>query len=245
MRDSYDVVRLSAGTAALAASAAVARQEHLSPLEIDVFRRINALSGAMDVPLRTVMQAGTLAAVVVAAAVAFATRRWRLARDLAIAGGGAWILAKALKVLVGRGRPGAILNDVVFRGGLATGLGFPSGHAAVAAALAGGASPYVGRAGRRVAWGVVAVVGVARIYVGAHLPLDVVGGIAVGWSSAALVHLLFGTPDGCTDERPGRRPDTQHNDSFGWLARPICRSRPRRTARSDRGRPRRGRRPPG
>jgi predicted Ser/Thr protein kinase len=37
---------------------------------------------------------------------------------------------------------------------------------------------------------------VARIYVGSHLPLDVVGGAALGWAAGALVLLVFGAPTG-------------------------------------------------
>jgi len=32
------------------------------------------------------------------------------------------------------------------------------------------------------------------MYVGAHLPMDVIGGAALGWAVGALVHLLFGAP---------------------------------------------------
>jgi undecaprenyl-diphosphatase len=41
----------------------------------------------------------------------------------------------------------------------------------------------------------------ARIYVGAHLPLDVVGGAGIGVTAGSLVHLVIGVP-----VRP-RRPD--------------------------------------
>jgi undecaprenyl-diphosphatase len=34
------------------------------------------------------------------------------------------------------------------------------------------------------------------MYVGAHLPLDVVGGAALGWAAGSLVHLLLGAPGG-------------------------------------------------
>jgi hypothetical protein len=58
------------------------------------------------------------------------------------------------------------------------GLGYVSGHSAVAFALATVASPFLGRRARRVAWTLAGLVCVARIYVGSHLPLDVVGGAA-------------------------------------------------------------------
>jgi glycosyltransferase 2 family protein len=71
-----------------------------------------------------------------------------------------------------------------------------SGHSAVAVALATVASPFLGRRARRVAWTLAGLVCVARIYVGSHLPLDVVGGAALGWAAGALVLLVFGAPTG-------------------------------------------------
>jgi undecaprenyl-diphosphatase len=43
---------------------------------------------------------------------------------------------------------------------------------------------------------VAAAVCISRLYVGAHLPLDVVGGAALGWAAGSLVHLLLGAPGG-------------------------------------------------
>lgn len=72
--------------------------------------------------------------------------------------------------------------------------GFVSGHSAVAAALATAAAPYLSRRLRRVAWALALTVGLARVYVGAHLPLDVVGGLLVGWVTGSLVHHALGVP---------------------------------------------------
>ena len=70
-------------------------------------------------------------------------------------------------------------------------LGYPSGHAAVAGALTVVVAAHLGRR-----WAVAALVlGVAvllgRMYVGAHLPLDVVGGAALGAVSGSLVNLAI------------------------------------------------------
>lgn len=46
------------------------------------------------------------------------------------------------------------------------------------------ASPFLGRRAGKVAWLLAAMVCVARIYVGSHLPFDVVGGAALGWAPA-------------------------------------------------------------
>jgi glycosyltransferase 2 family protein len=57
------------------------------------------------------------------------------------------------------------------------------------------ASPYLGRRARRVAWVLAGCVCLARMYVGSHLPFDVVGGAALGWAAGSLVLFVLGAPD--------------------------------------------------
>ena len=188
-----DLVRVIAGTGLLVGSAAVASAGTVGTLERDLFQLVNNLPNAFETPLTVVMQVGALASVPASAAVALAARRPRLARDLAVAGAAVWVLARVVKNIVGRARPGELLSDLVLRHNV-TGLGYPSGHVAVAAALATAAGPYLPRPARRLTWFVVGVVAVARMYVGAHLPVDVVGGAALGWAIGAALHLTFGAP---------------------------------------------------
>jgi undecaprenyl-diphosphatase len=101
-----------------------------------------------------------------------------------------WAGVKAIKPLVGRGRPACHLDGVSIRGQQQSGLGYPSGHAAVATTLAIVAASRLSPGARLVAAALAATTGGARIYVGAHLPLDVVGGAAVGvLAGRAAVHL--------------------------------------------------------
>jgi uncharacterized membrane protein YbhN (UPF0104 family) len=88
----------------------------------------------------------------------------------------------------------AVLGDVFLRGVSEGGHGFVSGHAAVAAALATVAAGHVSRRVRWAAWALVWAVAAARVYVGAHLPFDVIGGAAVGWAVGGIIHLARGTP---------------------------------------------------
>jgi glycosyltransferase 2 family protein len=190
-----DVLRVLVGGLVVAAGGMAARRGHVFAFDANLFRLVNELPGALGRPLLAVMELGAAAAVPVVAAVALAARRPRLARDLALSGGLAWAMAKLVKDLVGEARPVALLNGVVVRG-LDTGLGYPSGHVAVAAALATAAGPWLPRPARRVTWWAVWLVALGRMYAGAHLPLDVAGGAALGWAVAAAVHLAMGAPGG-------------------------------------------------
>ena len=143
------------------------------------------------------MQAGSLAAVFVAAGAARLAGRKRLAVLLAATGTAVWGGSKLVKRLVGRGRPMAHLRDVVVRGNEERGLGFPSGHAGVSFSLAMVALRSLPRWARPVVFAVAATTSVARVYVGAHLPLDVVGGAAIGVATGAAVRMgvaRFGRP---------------------------------------------------
>ncbi len=144
------------------------------------FRTVNDLPDELHPAVWTVMQAGSLAAVLVVAAHAWGRGNPDRAVSTFIAGTAVWGGAKALKPVVGRGRPQQHLADVTVRGQTPTGLGYPSGHSAVAMTLAlaatGGARPVV----RAAAATVAAATGLGRMYVGAHLPYDVIGGFGIG-----------------------------------------------------------------
>ena len=173
---------------------AVPLDRPIAAWERNLFHAINALPSWLFVPVWVVMQAGNLLTVLGASALAFIAGRRRQALDVAVAGGSAWMLAKVVKELAGRARPADILGDVVLRGGAAEGNGYVSGHAAVAAALAAALTPYLSRRWKIVVWVTAALVGFGRIYVGAHLPLDVFGGLAMGWAIGSIVHVLLGEP---------------------------------------------------
>jgi membrane-associated phospholipid phosphatase len=191
-----DVLRLLAGLAILLVCTATVRPDDVGVLETDLFRLANDLPDVLFPAFWVVMQAGNVLAVGVAAAVVAATRRFWLAANLAITGIGVWLAARWIKDQVGRGRPADLLSDVHLRGHHDSGLGFVSGHAAVAVAIATMIVPYLGRRARWVAVAVAVGVCLSRMYVGAHLPLDVVGGAALGWAAGSLVHLLLGAPGG-------------------------------------------------
>src|SRR6185503_3278681 len=94
--------------------------------------------------------------------------------------------------MVGRGRPADLLDDVEQRGAHASGLGYVSGHSAVAFAVVTVAALWLAPKARTVLWILAAIVAFSRVYVGAHLPMDVVGGAALGAACGAVGRLLVG-----------------------------------------------------
>jgi undecaprenyl-diphosphatase len=155
-----------------------------------LFRAFNKMNRALRGPVWVVMQAGSLSAVPVTAAIAM-RKSPRTAVALAIDGTAVWALSKVIKRVIKRGRPADCLDDVVVSGNAQRGHGFPSGHAAVATTLAMVGTRLLSRRAARVAWAVPVLVGVGRQFVGAHLPLDVAGGAALGATAGALTNLVL------------------------------------------------------
>ncbi|CAA9252694.1 MAG: hypothetical protein AVDCRST_MAG10-2252 [uncultured Acidimicrobiales bacterium] len=173
-------LRWAIGLSVLAGTILPLHRDRIGRREQQTFRLVNGLPDRLYPPAWTVMQLGALAAAPATAGVALLAGNRPLARRLMTRGTASWALAKVVKGLVRRGRPAALLPGVRNRGAESRGLGYLSGHAAVATTLAATAYPHLGARGRRLAVGLTSVVGVARIYVGAHLPLDVAGGVALG-----------------------------------------------------------------
>jgi len=189
-----DLIWLVAGTAVLLLCAQPVHPDRVEPFEADAFRLVNDLPSLPFPVVWVPMQLGNFLVVPAAVLAALAFRRWRLALGLGLAGAGVYALAKVVKRFVERGRPSDVLDEVIVRGAAPHGLGFVSGHIAVVTSLAFVAWPWLPRWGRWAAGAAVAAVFLTRMYVGAHLPLDMVGGAALGLAVGALVRLLLGTP---------------------------------------------------
>ena len=171
--------------------------------EVAIFQAVNGLPGSLRPLLWVLNQYGTAITIPVATVVALAFRRWVLAAALAISGVTVYVLAKVIKGYVGRGRPSALIENVVEREPFSPeSLGYPSGHAAVAWAITIIVLAFMGRPWRRVAIVLAIVVPVVRMYVAAHLPLDLIGGAALGVFVASAVSLVLRVPRHATTEDP-------------------------------------------
>ena len=188
-----EVVAVVGGAALLAASwVVVAATKRVPAAEARVFKAVNDVTAAVWPVVWIPMQTGSLVgSVVVVAGTGVVSRSKRLTWATLVASQAAYWTAKEIKRIAARGRPGDLLDGVQVRE-RATGLGYLSGHTAVAFALATVIAPSVPRAWRAPVLGTAVVVGFGRIHGGAHLPLDVAGGIGIGILYGTLSRWAFG-----------------------------------------------------
>jgi len=171
----------------------VARVTVPSGAEVDLSRWYIAGPDLVARPLWLIMQfGGSIVGAIAGAAVMGLLRGRRGALAGVVTAIVAWLVAKIAKVVVDRGRPADYIEVVnsrfepVLHGG-----GYPSGHACVAFALAALIDGSLGGAWRVVPWFVAALVAVGRLYFAAHLPLDVIGGAALGTAIGLATRWLF------------------------------------------------------
>jgi membrane-associated phospholipid phosphatase len=188
-----EVAAVLGGSALLAGSwLVVAIQRRVPGWEAWLFERVNDLPDVLWPVLWGPMQLGSLAGgLAVVALTQIVGRDGRLTAAALVACLAAWWAAKGVKTLASRARPGALLANVHLREH-AGGLGYVSGHSAVAFALAAVLGPSLPRRWQPVVASIATIVAAARVYAGAHLPLDVIGGAGLGLLLGTLSRWAFG-----------------------------------------------------
>jgi len=172
--------------------------DHPTQFEDNLFEALNELPNAFQGFFETLFQLGTLWGVGLVVVAGLLARRWRLARDLALAGVLAWVIGRILAALIGGASVGDTV-DVIARAGSTP--SYPLVRLAVIAAIVCAAAPYLSRPARVLGVLAVIVVMPAAMYLGVASVMDIAGGVALGTAVGSAVHLAFGSPGG--------RPTTQ------------------------------------
>jgi undecaprenyl-diphosphatase len=181
------------GVVVLIVCGVIASNGRVGAAERWVFHLVNDLPGWLYPVMWPLQQLGNLVAGPAVALVAAVARRWRLALAALIV---TFLdLEGLMKRLVVRDRPGSTVSDIHVRGDVnIAGQSFPSGHAVLVSSLAVIVTPYLTGRWRLVPWVLVAGVCVGRVYVGAHNPLDVVAGTALGLVIGAFATVVVHLP---------------------------------------------------
>lgn len=189
----YVFVLIGSAFVLLVTSLQVLSKGLFDSVERPIFEAINTLPDSLHGLMFMLTQFGGLGSLPIWVGVAWYLINKRGVLTLIYTGFLAWMLAKVAKVAVHRGRPGDLLDQVhLFSGETFGGFGFPSGHAAFSAACATILYYQIPKKYRKYLLLIVFVVGISRMYLGAHFPLDIVGGWALGAFVGASIVLIMG-----------------------------------------------------
>jgi uncharacterized membrane protein YbhN (UPF0104 family) len=138
-----------------------------------------------------VYEVGSFGVTIVLVLLALVARRWVVARDIALSAAGAAVVSGILILLLGSsgGRPSGIVIQGYY-------VRFPVLQIALFMAVTTAALPYLARGLQRLIEVFIVLVALASAVGGHGLPLNVLGSLAIGWGTATLVRLIFGSPLG-------------------------------------------------
>jgi undecaprenyl-diphosphatase len=215
-------VALAVGIAVASVTALIASSGDVAGWEASIFHAFNDLPDWLEQPMWLFQLAGLLFVPLVVAAVAAYFRNWWLVAGLVLLVPLKLIVEKAVvKQLVERERPGTTIcgypddfDDTCgnFRDVPLEGLSFVSGHAIIAWGVAALLWPVLPGRWRWLPIAIATLNAIARVYLGAHNPLDVVGGAAIGIALGAVISLAVEAAGG-SGERSAPRETAQSRQS--------------------------------
>lgn len=186
------IIGLVIGIILFIPSLLIAHTHHLNGIQLTIFRDLNNLSDSFKTAalwLTEGLGAGYPIAVLVILPLFY--RRFKLAWRFFVAAGATGVVMEAAKIIAKEPRPAALLGGNLHVRAVETGLNsFPSGHEAIATALALTAWLILPKKWRWLSIVWIIIVGLSRIYLGDHTPNDIVGGFAIALIVISVIRLL-------------------------------------------------------
>lgn len=171
-------------------SAFIVSDKTISSLEEAVFNAIYYLPAELTPLFLVITQLGNIFVLFVLAGFFLFKRHYTIVIRLLMSGLLAYLVTGVCKDLIGRGRPNEFFADVIYRDALVRGPGFPSGHVALATAIGLTLWHYLPKKYRYIAPLMILSVGLSRIFLGVHAPVDIIGGFAIGWGAVEIFRFV-------------------------------------------------------
>ena len=188
----WDIAGILIGLVLLVVSASISMSHQLTGWQRTLFYDINTWPNYFKTPALVITEAlGAGYPIAVCVLVPILFKNYKLAWKFFVTVGGAGLIMEIAKHIVKEPRPVVMLAGHLHERAIETGLtSYPSGHAAVATAMALTLWLLLPKNWRflSVLW--ILLVVISRLYLGVHTPLDVVGGFSIGLISFLVVKIL-------------------------------------------------------
>lgn len=168
----------------------IAHTHTLTGLNLSLFRMINNWPNGLRVFFLVVIVSSNslwiaIAALVMTSLLKFYQLTWQLAAATITAAG----LGFVAKAVIAQPRPYKLVSSLHMRT-LETDGSYPSGHVLIVTVIIATLWPYLPRGWRWLIAGVIPLMAIARIYLGVHTPIDVIGGFALSLAVVSAMRLL-------------------------------------------------------
>lgn len=155
-------------------------------LDSAVFTAVNNLPDALRPLMLLITQLGSVFIFFIIVGLYYLRSHYRAVLRLLLTGSLAYLITGVAKDLWGSARPYELLPHVTNLDFVVRGSGFPSGHVALATAVALTLAHYSRSKYRGIFALWILGVAASRMYLGVHAFWDVIGGFAIGWGAYAL-----------------------------------------------------------
>lgn len=182
----HPTIQLALAVLLFVVAVVFSRGNDMTEWEVSIFLAIYNLSDTLWTPFFFITQTGSIHMLGILLLVFLIKKKYHLVLRLLLTATLAYQLSGFAKDIWGRLRPNEILPGIYNLDYVVRGPGFPSGHTALATAMALVVGFYLPRKYQWIIPIWIIGVGLSRIFLGIHAPLDIVGGFAIGWIAYAL-----------------------------------------------------------